>query len=138
MKFDDLDSQMRVYETSADFCVLPGIFIVARLDGRNFTKLTKEKGKFEAPFDSRFRDLMIETTKHLMQCGFKVIYGYTESDEKVMKYRCYLILTLTFLEEKSESITQFLQERLQLNLACFLEKLGFLTAVYASFPMKKQ
>lgn len=24
---------------------------------------------------------MIETTKHLMNCGFKVIYGYTESDE---------------------------------------------------------
>ena len=81
MKFDDLDTQMRVYETSADFCVLPGIFIVARLDGRSFTKLTKEIGKFEAPFDSRFRDLMVETTRHLMQCGFKVIYGYTESDE---------------------------------------------------------
>lgn len=24
---------------------------------------------------------MVETTKHLMNCGFKVIYGYTESDE---------------------------------------------------------
>ncbi|MCL2212010.1 MAG: hypothetical protein FWB95_08825 [Treponema sp.] len=81
MKFDDLDSQMRVYETSADFCVLPNMYIVARLDGRNFTTLTKEKGKFDAPFDIKFRDLMTETTKHLMNCGFKVIYGYTESDE---------------------------------------------------------
>ena len=81
MKFDELDSQIRIYETSVDFCVLPGIYIVARLDGRNFTRLTKEKGKFEAPFDSKFRDLMIETTRHLMQCGFKTIYGYTESDE---------------------------------------------------------
>jgi len=81
MKFDDLDKQMRVFETSHDFCVLPGLYMIARLDGRNFTTLTKEIGKFEAPFDVKFRDLMIETTKHLMDCGFKVIYGYTESDE---------------------------------------------------------
>jgi len=72
---------MRIFETSVDFFVLPGIYIVARLDGWNFTRLTKEKGNFEAPFDIRFRDLMIETTMHLMQCGFKTIYGYTESDE---------------------------------------------------------
>jgi len=25
--------------------------------------------------------MMIETVKHLMQCGFKVLYGYTQSDE---------------------------------------------------------
>ena len=81
MKFDDLDAQMRVYETSVDYCVLPGLYIAARIDGRNFTRLTKEIGKFEAPFDIKFRDLMVETTKHLMNCGFRVIYGYTESDE---------------------------------------------------------
>jgi tRNA(His) 5'-end guanylyltransferase len=81
MKFDDLDTKMRVYETCVDHCVLPEMYIVARLDGRNFTTLTKDKQKFEAPFDIRFRDLMIETVKHLMNCGFKVVYGYTESDE---------------------------------------------------------
>jgi tRNA(His) 5'-end guanylyltransferase len=81
MKFDYLDAQMRVYENSADFCVLPNIFMVARLDGRSFTTLTKKGEKFEAPFDIKFRDLMVEATKHLMNCGFKVIYGYTESDE---------------------------------------------------------
>lgn len=26
MKFDELDQQMRVFETSHDFCVLPGTF----------------------------------------------------------------------------------------------------------------
>jgi tRNA(His) 5'-end guanylyltransferase len=81
MKFDELDERMRVYETSMDCCVLPGIYIAARIDGRNFTTLTKDKGHFEAPFDIKFRDMMVETTKHLMNCGFKVIYGYTESDE---------------------------------------------------------
>lgn len=81
MKFDDLDVKMRVYETSSDRCILPEIYIVARIDGRGFTRLTKEVHQFEAPFDERFRDLMIETVKHLMNCGFNVIYGYTQSDE---------------------------------------------------------
>lgn len=81
MKFDDLDLKMRVYETAHDRCVLPNMYIVARIDGRSFTKLTKEVHKFNAPFDERFRDYMVETVKHLMCCGFNVIYGYTESDE---------------------------------------------------------
>ena len=81
MKFDDLDKKMRVFETTYDHCVLPGLYIVARLDGRNFTTLTKEICAFEAPFDEKFRDVMIETTKHLMTCGFRILFGYTESDE---------------------------------------------------------
>jgi tRNA(His) guanylyltransferase len=81
MKFDDLDQKMRIFETAADYCVLPGMFMVARLDGRSFTRLTKEVCQFEAPFDERFRDLMVETTESLMTCGFRVIYAFTESDE---------------------------------------------------------
>jgi tRNA(His) guanylyltransferase len=59
MKFDELDAKMRVFETAHDLCVLPGIYMVARLDGRRFTRLTKEVQKFEAPFDPRFRDLIL-------------------------------------------------------------------------------
>jgi tRNA(His) 5'-end guanylyltransferase len=82
MKFDDLDQKMRVFETAHDSCVLPGLYMVARLDGRGFTRLTKEVHRFEAPFDARFRDLMVETAEHLMcACGFNMVYGYTESDE---------------------------------------------------------
>lgn len=81
MKFDNLDKAMRVYETAHDRNVLPNMYIIARIDGRGFTKLTKETGRFIAPFDDRFRDLMIETVKHLMGCGFNIIFGYTQSDE---------------------------------------------------------
>lgn len=82
MKFDDLDQKMRVFETAYDLCVLPGLHMVARLDGRGFTRLTKELHPFEAPFDPRFRDQMVETAEHLMGgCEFNVVYGYTESDE---------------------------------------------------------
>lgn len=82
MKFDDLDERMRVFETALDLCVLPGIYMVARLDGRSFTRLTKEVHPFEAPFDPRFRDYMLQTAEHLMGgCGFNMLFGYTQSDE---------------------------------------------------------
>ena len=81
MKFDELDSKMRVFETTHDHMILPGIHIVARIDGRGFTRLTKEVHQFEAPFDMKFRDYMIKTAEHLMQCGFQVVYAFTQSDE---------------------------------------------------------
>ena len=81
MKFDDLDARMRIFETAHDHCVLPGMFMVARIDGRGFTRLTKDVHKFDAPYDERFRDYMAATTEHLMNCGFRVVYGYTQSDE---------------------------------------------------------
>jgi tRNA(His) guanylyltransferase len=49
MKFDELDKQMRIFETAHDYNIIPGIYIVARIDGRSFTKLTKEVHKFEVP-----------------------------------------------------------------------------------------
>jgi tRNA(His) guanylyltransferase len=91
MKFTSLDTKMRVYETAFDQQVLPGMHIIARLDGRGFTRLTKELLDLEKPFDVRFRDAMIDTVQHLMNCGFKVEYGYTQSDE---------ISLLFHLEEK--------------------------------------
>jgi len=81
VKFDELDTRMRVFETAHDHCVLPGIYIVARLDGRGFTRLTKEVHQFEAPYDVRFRDMMLTTIEHLMNCGIDIKYGYTQSDE---------------------------------------------------------
>jgi tRNA(His) guanylyltransferase len=82
MTFDELDARMRVFETANDPVVLPGVYIVARVDGRGFTRLTKEVYRFEAPFDATFRDHMLATAEHLMTAsGFRVVYGYTQSDE---------------------------------------------------------
>lgn len=81
MNFDELDKKMRIYEQSIDQHILPDLYLVARLDGRNFSRLTKEICNFEAPFDVRFRDMMVNTVKALMDCGFRVVYGFTESDE---------------------------------------------------------
>ena len=79
--FDQLDQSLRRFETAHDHCVLPGLHMVARLDGRSFTRLTRELRPFEAPFDENFRDAMLTTTEHLMTCGFRFVYGYTQSDE---------------------------------------------------------
>lgn len=81
MKFTDLDKKMRCYETAHDHCALPGIYLVARIDGRNFSTLTKETCDFEAPFDERFRDMMAATMRHLCSCGFQIIFGFSQSDE---------------------------------------------------------
>lgn len=82
MRFDDLDKIMRTYEESLDQYIEPNKYIIARLDGRSFTKLTKETCEFKKPFDERFRDLMVGTVMHLMKnCGFNIVKGFTESDE---------------------------------------------------------
>ena len=90
MNFDQLDQLMRVYETTNDLAVLPNIWMVARIDGRSFTRLTKDVMNYQRPFDQRFRDAMISTVKHLMECGFPVLYGYTQSDEisLLLSYGC--------------------------------------------------
>jgi tRNA(His) guanylyltransferase len=87
MKFEQLNRRMRVYETAHDHCVLPGIHMVARIDGRSFSHLTREGQGFEAPYDARFRDAMVATLEHLMGCGFSVLYGYTQSDEMSLLLR---------------------------------------------------
>ncbi len=81
MRFEELDTKLRQFETAHDLCVMPEIYIVARLDGRGFTKKTKEIWQLQAPFDKRFNQAMILTVEHLMNCGFRIVYGYTQSDE---------------------------------------------------------
>lgn len=79
--FSELERRLRPYETAYDFCVPAGNQLVVRLDGRGFTRLTKDVWQFQAPLDERCRDLMAATTARLMQCGFNVLYGYSQSDE---------------------------------------------------------
>ena len=82
MRFEELDVRLRAFETNDDHCVLPDLHIVVRLDGRGFTRQTREVWRLDAPFDVRFRDHMLDTVEHLMTaCGFGVVYGYTQSDE---------------------------------------------------------
>jgi len=81
MRSDDLEVRMRRFEAALDVPIPSGFQVVARLDGRSFTRLTRELCDFEAPFDLRFHDLMVTTSRHLMTCGFNLLFAYSESDE---------------------------------------------------------
>ena len=81
MIFNEFDKQMRVYEQSLDQEVLPEMYMVARLDGHGFSKLTKRK-EFKKPFDNEFNRIMCRVTEALMtKSNLNIIYGYTQSDE---------------------------------------------------------
>ena len=133
MKFDELDAQMRVYEESVDFCVLPNIYIVARLDGRSFTSLTKKRGNFEAPFDVKFRDLMVETTKHLMNCGFKVAYACTESDEISLLFD----FEINVFGRKMRKYTSILAGEASAKFSLLFGKIGIFDCRICQLPNEK-
>lgn len=133
MKFSDLDSKLRVYETAHDFCVLPNVYMVARIDGRSFTRLTKEKQNFERPFDIKFRDLMIETVKHLMNCGFEVIYGYTESDEISMLFD----INTTVFSRKTRKYNSILAGEASAKFSLLLGDIGAFDCRISQLPRKE-
>lgn len=81
MRFDELERRMRAFESAQDLRSLPGVHVVARLDGRSFTRLTKATLPLRRPFDPLFRDAMLATCEHLLGVGLRVAYAYTESDE---------------------------------------------------------
>ena len=133
MKFDELDVKMRVYETSHDRCVLPNMFLVARIDGRSFTRLTKDVHKFEAPFDERFRDYMIETVKHLMNCGFNIIYGFTESDEISLLFDFYE----TTFSRKTRKYISILAGEASAKFSTLLGSMGAFDCRLSELPNKQ-
>lgn len=82
MKFDIFDRQMRSFEQSLDRIMPNDIYMVARLDGHGFTRLTKIDWDLKRPFDERFHDVMLHSLNHLVEdCNFNIVYGYTQSDE---------------------------------------------------------
>jgi len=84
MDSTELEQAMRDLEYFHHLRCLPGAWIVLRLDGRSFSKLTASQ--FDKPFDIRFRDVMYQTCKALLE-ELQGIYGYTESDEISLLFR---------------------------------------------------
>lgn len=79
---------MRVYETAHDHAVLPGLHMVARIDGRSFSHLTRVVMGLVEPYDLALRDAMVATLRHLVEgTGFSILFGYTQSDELNLLFR---------------------------------------------------
>lgn len=74
---DSLGDRMKGYEKATDSTVMSGLPLLARIDGRAFHTFTRGLAR---PFDKRFTDLMVWTTKFLVD-EFDAVLGYTQSDE---------------------------------------------------------
>lgn len=75
---DNLGDRMKIYEgieTNRKF--IPTLPVVARIDGRSFSKFTKG---MEVPYDNRMSASMVQTTLELVKAT-NAIVGYTQSDE---------------------------------------------------------
>lgn len=78
MKNSEFEDRMRALEYFHGQRILPGAWVVIRLDGRGFTRFTSDR--FEKPFDEKFHALMVQTAQALLE-GLHGLYAYTESDE---------------------------------------------------------
>jgi tRNA(His) guanylyltransferase len=78
MENDSLGDRMKTYEMAeAGRCLMPGLPVMMRLDGKAFHTFVKG---LERPFDKRLTDLMVATTKFLVE-ETNAVVGYTQSDE---------------------------------------------------------
>jgi tRNA(His) guanylyltransferase len=84
MRRRDLEERMRALEYYHGVRLVPGAWVVLRLDGRGFSKFTASR--FEKPFDERFHGLMVHTAGVLLE-ELGAIYAYTESDEISLLFR---------------------------------------------------
>jgi len=78
MNRTDFDERMRAQEYFHALRVLPGTWIIIRVDGRGFSRFTE--ARFEKPFDPAFHTLMQQTAQNLF-VELQGVYAYTESDE---------------------------------------------------------
>lgn len=72
---------MRAFEADDDNVVPPGLYVVARLDGRGFGRLARDVFGLAGPYDETYREHMVATTTELMRSGLHVLYAYTQGDE---------------------------------------------------------
>jgi tRNA(His) 5'-end guanylyltransferase len=68
---------MKGYERMAEHHLMPGLPVLARLDGRCFSRFTRD---LEAPFDRRLHALMVDVT-HWLVDEAAARGGYTQFDE---------------------------------------------------------
>jgi tRNA(His) 5'-end guanylyltransferase len=75
---DTLGDRMKAFEgVESDRRAVIGQPLCARLDGRSFHTFTQNLGR---PYDNRLTDLMVATTKYLVE-ETQAVLGYTQSDE---------------------------------------------------------
>lgn len=65
MDSGSFEDKMRRGEYFYNLKILPGAWVVVRVDGRGFSKFTESR--LEKPFDLKFHQMMAKTTEVLLQ-----------------------------------------------------------------------
>lgn len=118
-KNDEFGDRMKDYEgREAKATFMPELPIVARLDGRTFSKFTKP---FERPFDWRLADAMRRTTQKLVEQTHARI-GYTQSDEITLIFQDRGYGTQTFFGGRKQKLVSVLASMATIYFARFLDE----------------
>ncbi|OKH32533.1 tRNA 5'-guanylyltransferase [[Phormidium ambiguum] IAM M-71] len=78
MDNQSFENRMRELEYFHNLRLLPGAWVVVRVDSRSFSRFTETR--FEKPFDLQFHQIMVQTAQALLE-EMQGVYAYTESDE---------------------------------------------------------
>ena len=102
---DEFGDRMKMYEAAeAGARFMPLLPVIARLDGRSFSKFTKGFGK---PYDQGMVDLMTATTKYLVE-ETNALLGYTQSDEISLVYYSNDIKSQIFFDGRKQKMISVL------------------------------
>lgn len=79
MKFKNLEDKCTYFRSMTDYRIVPNSYTLLMLDGKNFSKMVKNR--FKKPFDPDFIEMMNETAKYLVEKLQGAKIAYTQSDE---------------------------------------------------------
>lgn len=79
MIFKNLKDKCNYYRDLTDFRLMPNCYIMVMIDGKNFSKLVKNK--FNKPFDDWFISTMDKTAVHLCKEVQNCVCAFVQSDE---------------------------------------------------------
>ena len=105
MSKDNMGDRLKTYEqaeTGRRF--MPLLPVYARIDGRSFSKFTKD---MDRPYDARMSSCMIMTTKYLVDQTDALI-GYTQSDEISLAWYSDSVDKQIFFDGKIQKMTSVL------------------------------
>lgn len=102
---DDFGDRMKEYESAeAKRRFLRGLPVVARIDGKRFSRFTADLAR---PYDERLSRLMVATTRHLVE-ETAAMAGYTQSDEISLLYHQVDEKSQMFLDRRVQKMTSIL------------------------------
>jgi tRNA(His) 5'-end guanylyltransferase len=115
---DDLGDRCKRYEEiESGRRFLPLIPVVARIDGRSFSSFTNG---MDRPYDKVMSDMMIETTKRLVE-ETNAVVGYTQSDEISLAWHSTDIRSQVWFDGRIQKMTSQLAAQATLHFNRLLE-----------------